>query len=69
MAAKALLIGFGVPLVLMLVVLVVLKAVGCSEGTTALLMLGSLIPYYIIVWLMRSRIERKISFHLENANE
>ncbi len=53
----------------MLVMLVVLKAVGSSEGTTALVMLGSLIPYYIIVWLMRGRIERKISFRLEETNE
>lgn len=68
-ASKALLICFGLPLILMLVMLVVLKAVGSSEGTTALVMLGSLIPYYIIVWLMRGRIERKISFRLEETNE
>ena len=69
MAAKALFIGFGAPLMLMLVTLAVLKALGCSEGTTALLVLGSLIPYYILVWIMRGRIEKKISFHLEKTNE
>lgn len=68
MAGKALLIGFGLPLLLMLVVLTVLIAAGCSEGMTALLMLGALIPYYIIVWMLRNRIARTISFRLEEAN-
>ena len=68
MAGKALLIGFGLPLILMLVVLTVLIAAGCSEGMTALLMLGALIPYYIIVWMLRNRIARTISFRLEEAN-
>ena len=68
MASKALLIGFGFPLVLMLAVLVVLNTAGCGEGMTALLMLGVLIPYYIIVWLLRQHIARTISFRIEETN-
>lgn len=65
MAGKALILGFGLPLVLMLVVLTVAMAAGCSEGLTALLMMGSLVPYYLLVWLLRDRIARQISFRLE----
>lgn len=65
MAGRALLLGFGLPLMLMLAVLVVTIAAGCSEGVTALLMLGSLVPYYIIVWLCRHIISKKISFRIE----
>ena len=68
MAGKALLIGFGLPLLLMLAVLAVLKAAGCSEGMTALLMLGVLIPYYLSVWMLRNRISQDISFRLEETN-
>ena len=65
MAGRALMLGFGLPLVLMLVVLIVAMAAGCSEGITALFMLGSLVPYYLLVWLLRDRIARQILFRLE----
>ena len=65
MAGRALLIGFGWPLILMLLVLVMAMAAGCSEGMTALLMLASLVPYYVGVWLCRDKIARKITFRIE----
>lgn len=66
MAGRALLLGFGVPLLIMLIVLVATLAVGCSEGMAALLMIASLIPYYIGLWLFRNRIARTISFQIES---
>ena len=69
MAGRAMLIGFGLPLALMLVVLVVSKLAGCSEGLSALLMLLSLVPYYIIVWMCRDSIARQITFRIEDPNE
>ena len=66
MAGRALLLGFGVPLLIMLTVLVATLAAGCSEGTAALLMIASLIPYYIVLWLFRNRIARNISFYIES---
>ncbi len=66
MAGKALILGFGLPLVLMIMVMVVAMVVGCSEGLMALLMLGVLVPYYLAVWLLRQRIACKISFKIEN---
>ena len=65
MAGRALIIGFGLPLLLMLMVMVVALAAKCSEGLTALLMLVSLVPYYIIVWLCRDRIAKEVVFKLE----
>jgi sigma-E factor negative regulatory protein RseC len=64
-AGKGLLLAFGLPLLLMLAVLVAASAAHASEGTTALLMLASLVPYYIIIWLCRDRISRNISFRIE----
>ena len=69
MVGRALLIGFGFPLMLMLATLVISRLVGCSEGLSALLMLLSLIPYYIIVWMCRDSIARQVTFRLEDPNE
>lgn len=66
MAGRALILGFGVPLLIMLIVLVATLAAGCSEGMAALLMIASLIPYYIVLWLFRNRIARTISFQIES---
>ena len=65
MAGKALLVGFGLPLLLMLLTLVVAMAARCSEGLSALLMIGVLVPYYAVVWLCRHRLARTISFQIE----
>ena len=66
MTGRALLIGFGLPLLLMLAVMASALAAGCSEGLSALLMVGSLVPYYFVVWLCRRRIARQISFRIED---
>jgi sigma-E factor negative regulatory protein RseC len=64
-ANRALLLGFGVPFLLLVSVLMIsLKVVG-DEGISALVALGSLVPYYLALWLMKDRIQKTISFNLE----
>lgn len=65
MASKALMIGFAIPLAVMLVVLAFMLILGCGEGIAAFATLFSLVPYYLIVWLLRDRIANQISFKLE----
>ena len=64
-ANKALLLGFGLPFLLLLGVLVAVLYFTDNEGLAALAALGSLIPYYFLLWLWRDSIRQKISFHLE----
>ena len=64
-ADKALLLGFGVPFLLLVCVLMIALRFTDNEGLAALLALGSLVPYYIALWLLRDRIQRGISFHIE----
>ena len=64
-AGKALLLGFGLPLLLLLMTLAVMLGLGYSEGTAALSALAVLIPYYIISWFFRRRIARSVAFHIE----
>lgn len=65
-ANRALLLGFGVPFLLLICVLMVSLKLTSNEGAAALVALGSLVPYYILLWLMRDKIQKQISFNLEN---
>ena len=67
MATKALILGFGLPLILMMAVLVAVKASGGSDGWAAGAMLLSLIPYFGVVWLCREGIARTITFQIESV--
>ncbi|MCR4582559.1 MAG: SoxR reducing system RseC family protein [Prevotella sp.] len=64
-ANRALLLGFGLPFVLMVVVLMVVLSLKKDEAMAALAAVGVLLPYYFGLWLCRDRIGRKISFYLE----
>jgi len=64
-AGMALLMGFGLPLILLLAVLAVMLSAGAGEGSAALAALCALVPYYILLWSQRHRIARKIAFSIE----
>ena len=64
-ANRALLLGFGVPFLLLVCVLLIALRFTANEGVAALLALGSLVPYYFALWLLRDRIQRGISFQIE----
>lgn len=66
-ANKALLLGFGVPFLLLVGVLVVALQLTGSEGMAALMAVGALVPYYFVLWLLRDNIGRGVSFQLEKA--
>ena len=68
MAARALLLGFGLPLIIMMAVFFTASAMGLNEGMSALLMLASLLPYYIIIWCLRQRIAKRIRFRIEQQD-
>ena len=64
-ANKALVLGFGLPFLLMIAVLVIVLRIADNEGVAALAALGSLVPYYLLLWWCRDKIQRDISFHIE----
>ena len=64
-ANRALLLGFGLPLLLLIgVLLMVLRWTG-DEGMAALASLGVLVPYYIVLWLLRDSIRQRVAFRIE----
>ncbi|MBR4482204.1 MAG: SoxR reducing system RseC family protein [Prevotella sp.] len=64
-AKRALLLGFGVPFLALVGVLVIVLKITGNEGLSALCGLAALIPYYIILYLCRDRIRRQLTFYLE----
>ena len=65
-ANKALLLGFGIPFLLLICVLLIALRFTSEEGIAALTALGSLVPYYFLLWLLRKKIQRQIAFHIDN---
>lgn len=64
-ATLALVVAFGVPLVLLVGVLFAALALTGDELRAALAAFAALIPYYIMVWLLRGRIGQGVAFGIE----
>lgn len=62
---RAGLYGYLLPLILMVVTLVGVLAATHSEGLAALSALGILMPYYVLLFLMRNKLRNRLSFTLE----
>ena len=61
---RASLYGYLLPLLLMVVTLVAVLKITQSEGYAAVSALGILIPYYIGLYLLRNKLQNKLSFSL-----
>lgn len=64
-AAHALLLGFGLPFLLLMLVLIVTLKLSGNEGIAAIAALVSLVPYYMVLWLFKDRIRQRLAFVLE----
>jgi sigma-E factor negative regulatory protein RseC len=64
-AARALLLGFGLPFVVLVTVLVVILLLTDNELWAALGGLLALAPYYVVLYLLRNRIRHQLSFWIE----
>lgn len=62
---KASLYGYLLPLLLMVVTLIALLAITKSEGIAALSAIGVLVPYYLMVYLLRNQIKNKLNFEIQ----
>lgn len=60
--AKSVFLAYVVPFFVLLIVLVGLTAFGASEGVAALSAIAGVGIYYVVLWLMNSRIEKTIKF-------
>lgn len=56
--------AYGAPLVLLVLVLMVAVELTGSEGWSAVIALASLVPYYIALYLMRGRLQQRLTFRI-----
>lgn len=64
LAVRALVLAFGMPLLLMLTALVATVTVTGNEKTAAAAAFLVLVPYYLVLFLMRDRIKKEFVFKI-----
>ena len=64
-ANRALLLGFGVPFLVLVGVLILTLYMSGNEGVAAMAGLLALVPYYIVLYAFRSHIQRQLAFYIE----
>lgn len=64
-ATQALLLGFAVPFVLLVLVLVVVLLATGNEAMAGLSALLSLLPYYAVLYLLRHKLRERFAFDIE----
>ncbi len=67
MGVKAVLLGYGIPLAIILILLLFLQLVDMSELMLAVLILGVLSIYYLLIYLLRNNINKTFSFYIERV--
>lgn len=62
---RAVALGYFYPFVLLMIVLVTLTMAGVNEMSAGVLALLSLLPYYLVLYLVRKRIESTFTFSIK----
>lgn len=65
MGYKAVFLGYILPLVLIVITLILLISFSVPEGLAGLLTLVMLLPYYLMLWIFRKRIDNNFSFTIK----
>lgn len=64
---QAVLLSFGLPFLVMVIVLFIAISITGDEGVSALIALLSLIPYYIVLCFFKKKLSKRFSFTLEKS--
>ncbi len=64
---RALFLGYVLPFLLVLTVLLVMTAAGSNELLTGLVSLAVLVPYYVGLKLMKGKVDRQFSFFIQKT--
>ncbi len=63
---KALIYGYLLPLIILLLVLATLISLNVSENISAIVAVGTLAPYYMLLYALRNTIKRKFEFEIKS---
>lgn len=65
MGLKAVWIGYVIPLIILMVVLLTLSAFGCAELLAGLLGIGAVAVYYLVIYILRNKLRNEWSFSIK----
>lgn len=69
MGMQAVVLAFGIPVLLLLFVLFVTMRITDGDALfSALIALGAIVPYYIIIYVCRGKLNKTFSFTIERHN-
>lgn len=66
MGARAVLIAYVAPLLLMVASLLAARLVGCGDAGCAVAALAPLVPFYLTLWLLRGKLDKTFKFKTKN---
>ncbi|MBR5781152.1 MAG: SoxR reducing system RseC family protein [Bacteroidales bacterium] len=63
-ANRAVIFAYLIPAIILVSMIFILNALKTDEGLNALISVGSLAPYYLILYLFRNRIKQKFEYEI-----
>ncbi len=62
---RALFLGYMLPFLIIMFILITLTALGVKELLAGIIAIGSLLPYYLVIYRQRARINKSFSFSIK----
>ncbi|HPE55050.1 MAG TPA: SoxR reducing system RseC family protein [Bacteroidales bacterium] len=66
LGTRAVLLGYILPFLILLTTLITLLAITGNEGLSGIMALGILVPYYFILYAVRSQLKKTFTFKIES---
>lgn len=63
-ANRAVIFAYVIPLIILVAMIFILSTLKIEEGLNALISIGTLIPYYLILFLFRNRLKRNFEYEI-----
>ena len=63
-ANSAVIFAYVIPVIILISIIFILNSLKIDEGINALISIGSLIPYYLILFLFKDKIKRKFEYEI-----
>jgi len=65
---RAMFLGYLLPFLILMTVLIIGTSIGLDEGTAGLLALGSLVPYYMVIFIKNKKLKKTFSFSIRKIH-
>jgi sigma-E factor negative regulatory protein RseC len=65
---QALFLGYMLPFFVLITVMVIASQITTNEGTVGLVSLGSMLPYYFVLYLFKNRLKKKFTYVVDPLN-